>query len=220
MDDTVRVWDVATGKQLALLQGHTGPVWSVAFSPDGARLATASNDGTARVWDAATGKPLALLQGHTGQLWSVAFSPDGTRLATASSDGTARVWDAASGRQLVSLQGHTASVVSVAFSPDGSRLATASADGTARLWIAQEAEAAWRQRSRICRDRQAEDAAKAKDWFAAAFLLRQLIREEPNNPDLYLRRALVYREQGKRDEARKDQARAVQLAAPLFLPAR
>jgi hypothetical protein len=119
---------------------------------------------------------------------SVAFSPDGGRLATASWDGTARVWDAASGRQLALLQGHTSRVDRVVFGPDGARLATASADGTVRLWIAQETEAAWRQRSRYCREQLAEDAAKAKNWFAADVLLGQLIREEPHNADLYRRR--------------------------------
>jgi tetratricopeptide (TPR) repeat protein len=64
----------------------------VAFSPDGGRVATASDDGTARLWDAASGKPLAVLREHTAQVAAVAFSPDGSRLATASGDWTARLW--------------------------------------------------------------------------------------------------------------------------------
>ncbi|WP_261558378.1 pentapeptide repeat-containing protein, partial [Frankia tisae] len=107
---------------------------SVAFSPDGAVLATAAADGTARLWEVATGRPLRTLTGHDGSVWSVAFSPDGTLLATAADDRTARLWDAATGRPLRTLTGHDNWVWSVAFSPDGAVLATASADGTARLW--------------------------------------------------------------------------------------
>ena len=82
-------------------------VYSAAFSPDGKRVVTASDDKTARVWDADSGKPLASLQGHTARVRSAAFSPDGKRVVTASEDNTARVWDADSGKTLASLQGHT-----------------------------------------------------------------------------------------------------------------
>jgi WD40 repeat protein len=68
-------------------------VRSAAFSPDGTRIVTASEDNTARVWEASTGKELAQLQGHTAWVRSAAFSPDGTRIVTASEDNTARVWE-------------------------------------------------------------------------------------------------------------------------------
>jgi WD40 repeat protein len=92
LDGTARVWDAASGKELAVCRGHTRQVESVAFSPDGSRLATASDDQTARLWDAESGKELAVLRGHEGPVRSVAFSPDAARLATTSSDGTARLW--------------------------------------------------------------------------------------------------------------------------------
>jgi WD40 repeat protein len=131
----VRVWDAATGQELLTLQGHTNNVVSVAFSPDGTRLASASGDGTVRLWDAATGQELLALRGHTGRVFGVAFNPDGRRLASASQDHTVRVWDAATGRELLTLKGHTHSVYcSVAFSPDGTRLASSTEDGTVRLW--------------------------------------------------------------------------------------
>src|SRR5262249_34006288 len=84
----------ATGQKVLILKGHTYLVHSVAFSPDGKRLATASADGTAKVWDAATGQETLTLRGHTVALTSVAFSADGQRLATADVDGTVKIWDA------------------------------------------------------------------------------------------------------------------------------
>jgi WD40 repeat protein/energy-coupling factor transporter ATP-binding protein EcfA2 len=118
------------------LKGHTSIVTSVAWSPDGKRLATASWDQTARVWDASSGQELLTLKGHTNPVTSVAWSPDGKHIATASEDQTAKVWDASSGQELLTLNGHTDTVDSVAWSPDGKRLATASVDQTARVWDA------------------------------------------------------------------------------------
>jgi WD40 repeat protein len=91
---TAQVWDAATGQEILTLKGHTFHANAVAFSPDGKRLATASEDGTAKVWDAATGQETLTLNAHTGGLTSVAFSADGSRLATAGLDGTVRIWDA------------------------------------------------------------------------------------------------------------------------------
>ena len=118
--------------------GHTDEVWSVAFSPNGKRIASGSADNTLRVWDAATGQPIGQpLTGHTEVVLSVAFSPDGKRIASGSADNTLRVWNADTGQALgPPLTGHTGFVFSVAFSPDGHRLATGSVDQTVRLWNA------------------------------------------------------------------------------------
>jgi hypothetical protein len=91
----VKVWDTASGREVVTLKGHTSVIFSVAWSPDGARLATGSRDGTAKVWDTAGGRELLTLKGHGSQVYSVAWSPDGRRLATRGSDGTARVWETA-----------------------------------------------------------------------------------------------------------------------------
>jgi len=128
LDDDVR--------PVVFLHEHVGPVRSVAFSPDGQRLASASVDGRLMLWDTATqqriGEPLT---GHTAEVSSVAFSPDGQLLVSGSDDGTIRLWETATGQPLgPPLTGHTGWVLSVAFSPDGKTLASGSEDATIRLW--------------------------------------------------------------------------------------
>jgi hypothetical protein len=93
-DNTARIWDSASAKEIAVLRGHGGVVNSAAFSPDGSRIVTASDDNTARIWDAASAKEIAVLRGHEGIVRSAAFSPDGSRIVTASRDYTVRIWDA------------------------------------------------------------------------------------------------------------------------------
>jgi dipeptidyl aminopeptidase/acylaminoacyl peptidase len=132
----VKVWDAVVGREILSLKGHTSRIMSVAWSPDGKRLATGSGDATARVWDATTAREPLVLKGHTAAVSSVAWSPDGSRLATGSWDREVRVWDAESGRRLLTLDGQMDAVLSIAWSPDGKRLATGGRDRTARVWDA------------------------------------------------------------------------------------
>ncbi|KAJ5305740.1 NACHT and WD40 domain protein [Penicillium antarcticum] len=133
-DNTVRLWDPATGVLVQTLEGHSHSVLSVTFSPDGQLLASGSQDNTIRLWDPATGELTQMLEGHSDSVWSVAFSPDGRLLASGSGDSTVRLWDPAIGAFTQTLEGHSDSVWSVAFSPDDRLLASGSKDNSIRLW--------------------------------------------------------------------------------------
>ena len=133
-DHTVRLWDVATGQKVRHFDGHTDPVRSVVFSPDGAQLASGSNDNTILLWDLATGQELVRFIRHIQDVNSVVFSPDGTQLASGSDDHTVRLWDVATGEELRRFDWHVFDVNSVVFSPDGTWLASGSDDDTIRLW--------------------------------------------------------------------------------------
>jgi WD40 repeat protein len=134
-------WHLALGghdgpvtSEIGVLRGHASVVTSAAFSRDGSRIVTASEDSAARIWDTAGGREIAVLRGHENRVTSAAFSPDGSRIVTASWDRTARIWDAATAKELAVLPGHERKVNSAAFSSDGSRIVTASEDKTARIW--------------------------------------------------------------------------------------
>lgn len=138
-DNTARLWDAATCKELAVFR-HEGTVRTAAFGPDSREIVTASDDGTARLWEVASGKQLALLR-HDKGVNSAAFSPDGRTLVTASDDKTARIWDAVLGQQTAVFR-HDNAVKTAALSPNGRALLAVEGDqdygryrgGTARLW--------------------------------------------------------------------------------------
>ncbi|BAY65252.1 protein kinase [Calothrix brevissima NIES-22] len=133
-DNTIKLWNLATGEQIRTFSGHSDTVNSVAFSPNGNTLASGSWDKTIKLWNLATGEQIRTLKVHSNTVISVAFSPDGNTLASGSSDKTIKLWNLATGEQIRTFSGHSDTVNSVAFSPDGKTLVSGSDDKTIKLW--------------------------------------------------------------------------------------
>lgn len=127
---------------LKVIDVHGSAVSDVAFSPDGSRLVSGTDDHTLQLWDAHTGRQIGgPLTGHDDVVESVAFSPDGWRLASTSDDGTVRLWNANTGQQIGEpLRGHSETVIGLAFSSDGRRLFSSAVDQTVRQWNVDNGE--------------------------------------------------------------------------------
>ena len=117
-DETLKLWEVATGRELRTFSGHTNGVTSVGFSPDGRTVLSGSGDRTLKLWDVATGRELRTFSGHTAGVYSVAFSPDGRTILSGGSDGPLRLWSASSGKELLQMTSFTDSEW-VAITPEG-----------------------------------------------------------------------------------------------------
>ena len=134
LDNSLKLWEVATGRELRSFNGHTNYVNSVAFSPDGRFALSGSEDTTLKLWDVATGKELRTFNGHTSYIHSVAFSPDGRLALSGGLDGMLKWWDVATGNELSSFTLGT--IQSVAFSPDGRFALSGGFHGGLILWDA------------------------------------------------------------------------------------
>ena len=139
-DYKVKLWDIATRRNIATFEGHTGFITSIAFSPDGTTLASGSFDGTVKLWDIPSKDNVATINvknRRNGWVSSVAFSPDGLILASGQrneiSPGRVKLWDVATRRNIATFE-HLYGITSVAFSPDGTILASGSRDDTVKLW--------------------------------------------------------------------------------------
>jgi eukaryotic-like serine/threonine-protein kinase len=133
-DNTVRVWNVSTGKSIYTYHGHSSGITGVAWSPGGKRIASSSTDYTIQIWDAMNGQHPLILRAHSWYAWTVAWSPDGKHLASGGPDEAVRIWDAVTGRILFIYYGSAEGVEAIAWSPDGSRIASSSGDFTVRVW--------------------------------------------------------------------------------------
>ena len=139
-DNTLKVWDLATGQQRLTLKGHSSWVNAVAVTFDGKQAISASQDKTLKVWDLATGKEQLTLKGHSLSVTAVAVTFDGKQAISASGDKTLKVWDLATGQQRLTLKGHSGWVTAVAVTPDGKQAISASDDNTLKLWNLQTGE--------------------------------------------------------------------------------
>lgn len=154
-DKIIRLWDLASGRELGTLSGHRFIIHSLAFTPDGRQLVAGGNDfpnsgdgpGELKMWDLATASESFSFAGSIGHITAVAISPDGKEVATATRFPIGvQLWDAATGEQRATLEGHTNQVLSLAYAPDGRTLASGSWDETVRLW-----DVASRQERRVLR---------------------------------------------------------------------
>ena len=123
-DNTIRLWDAATGQIKNILTDHRDDVNSVVFTPDGSTLMSGSKDKTIRVWDVATGLQKQVLTGHGASIYSVALSPDGSTLMSGSDDNEIYFWDVATGERLEILRESVAGVDDIAFSTDNTIIAS------------------------------------------------------------------------------------------------
>jgi dipeptidyl aminopeptidase/acylaminoacyl peptidase len=130
----VQMWDLATGKVVWKTAAGQGAITSLAFTPDGGRVAVGNDDRSLCVLDAGRGLMMLMARGHTGAVTTVAISPDGRTLASGGADNNVQLWEPATGRLLRRFQGHNKGVECVAFSPDGKLLATGGQDKVVRLW--------------------------------------------------------------------------------------
>jgi len=135
------LWSVASRRAITTFEAHQGDVLSLAFSPDGDKLATGGADRMAKLWQVAgIDEQSPMLLEHGDPVISVAFSADVQTVATGDWRGFFRLWDAANGTQRVAVDGHTGPIICVRFSPDGESLVTAGHDQKIRLWGANSGE--------------------------------------------------------------------------------
>ncbi|MCH2131464.1 MAG: protein kinase, partial [Pirellulaceae bacterium] len=139
-DNTLQIWNVATGNLVKIFRGHGGSVRSCAFSPDGLKVLSGAHDEFVRLWNIEGYQEKRVirgrvLKGHTDAVLSAQFSPDGANIVTASRDRTASLWDVATGKQIREFnEGHQFLASNIAFFDNGRKLVTGGGDNSVRIW--------------------------------------------------------------------------------------
>ena len=143
----MQVWNATNGSKASSYRGHEGWVRAIAWSPDGKRIASTSEDKAVQIWEVAKGKQIATYRGHTDWVDIVMWSPDGKRIVSASKDNSVQVWSAEHVPSMhsnkaqpqgsvLTFRAHTDSVFAVVWLPDGNHIASASGDGSVQVWQA------------------------------------------------------------------------------------
>jgi WD40 repeat protein len=132
-DNTIKIWEFETGRELRALDGHTGAVKTLDCSADGKFLVSGGNDKTVRIWDVSSGAEIKRLTVDGGSIERAAISYDGSKIAAGVSDGKIYLWEVASGRELSEFAEQAAAVTALAFNRDGTFLASGSADGVVKI---------------------------------------------------------------------------------------
>ena len=137
LDKTIKIWDLATRKEIRTLTGHRDWVLAVTFTPDGQKVISSGggkNNNIINIWDVNSGKLITSLTGHKDWINTLAITPDGNFLVSGSHDKTIKVWDFSQNKLVKTLEGHKGWVTTVAVSPDGNTIASGSYDSTIKLW--------------------------------------------------------------------------------------
>lgn len=133
-DKTIKIWNLATGKEIRTLQGHSSFINYLVISPDGQILASASADKTIKLWNLITGQIIRTITGHDNYVNYLAMSPDGQTLVSASADKTIKIWDLTTGQEIRTLKGHPTYIDYFVISPDWQNIATGSANKNITVW--------------------------------------------------------------------------------------
>ena len=131
---TIRLWNTKTGREISSLNSHSQPITTLAISPNGQTLVSASEDRTIKLWNLATGQEIRTLGGHSRGINTIVFSVDGHILADSSRDRTIKLWNLLTRKEILTIKGHRKTITSLAIAPNKQILASGSADSNIKLW--------------------------------------------------------------------------------------
>ncbi|GAX17105.1 U4/U6 small nuclear ribonucleoprotein PRP4 [Fistulifera solaris] len=144
-DHTWRLWDVETGKNILLQDGHWKECYGVGFHPDGSLCSTSDFSGVVHVWDLRTGKSIKHFMGHAKRVLNTEFHPNGFQLATSGDDGTIKIWDLRKRKMTANIPAHSNLITNTRFDATGEYMVSSSFDGTVCLWGARD----WKMLNRL-----------------------------------------------------------------------